>query len=302
MSFEEIDNGIVRIRVAARGAALCGFWHAGWARSVVLGTDPPEAMLDAHPYAGAVVGPVANRVTQGQVQIAGKHYAMPMNAPGACLHSGPDGLHARQWTLETRGASLTAQVTLADGACGLPGNRRFQASYALEKACLTVTLVAWSDADTLCNLALHPYFNLDGTADLARHRLAVGGAQVLETADGLPTGRKLPVQAVGLAQTLTAPHPGVDHNVCLTRAPAAVLTADAGPTLTIGTDAPGLQVYGGAGLPTVAGSLGAPIGPGAGLALEPQMWPDAPHHAAFPSILLRASQPWRQITTYHLDM
>ncbi|MEO0389716.1 MAG: galactose mutarotase, partial [Pseudomonadota bacterium] len=80
------------------------------------------------------------------------------------------------------------------------------------------------------------------------------------------------------------------------------LTADAGPTLTIGTDAPGLQVYGGAGLPTVAGSLGAPIGPGAGLALEPQMWPDAPRHAAFPSILLPANQPWRQITTYHLDM
>ena len=40
----------------------------------------------------------------------------------------------------------------------------------------------------------------------------------------------------------------------------------------------------------------ADLSPCAGIALEPQNWPDAPNHNDFPSIYLRAGEKYRQIT------
>ena len=34
------------------------------------------------------------------------------------------------------------------------------------------------------------------------------------------------------------------------------------------------------------------------LALEPQCWPDAPHHPGFPSIRLDPGQTYRQVTRW----
>ena len=56
--------------------------------------------------------------------------------------------------------------------------------------------------------------------------------------------------------------------------------------LDINSDAPGLQVF-----------AGKPVG----IALEPQHWPDAPHHDAFPSILLRPGQTYTQATCYRFS-
>ena len=38
----------------------------------------------------------------------------------------------------------------------------------------------------------------------------------------------------------------------------------------------------------------------AGIALEPQFWPDAPHHPGFPQITLRPGEVWKQVTSYRL--
>jgi aldose 1-epimerase len=45
-----------------------------------------------------------------------------------------------------------------------------------------------------------------------------------------------------------------------------------------------------------------PLQPFAGLALEPQNWPDAPNRSGFPSALLRAGEVYRQITRYRISM
>ena len=70
--------------------------------------------------------------------------------------------------------------------------------------------------------------------------------------------------------------------------------------LEIETTEPGLQVYDGAMLATApfAGHDGAPYGAHAGLALEPQGWPDAPNRPDFPSVLLRPGETYRQYTIY----
>jgi aldose 1-epimerase len=66
------------------------------------------------------------------------------------------------------------------------------------------------------------------------------------------------------------------------------------------TDAPGLQIYDAARLDTspAKGHQGIPYGRHAGIALEPQIWPDAPNHTNFPSITLRPGEPFRQSSRF----
>ena len=68
--------------------------------------------------------------------------------------------------------------------------------------------------------------------------------------------------------------------------------------ITVLSDYPGLQVYTGNGLRVTNGKAGRSYGPFAGIALEPQMLPDSPHHPNFPSTLLRPGVPYRHRVSY----
>lgn len=308
MDWFEIESPLLRARITARGAGLVGLWRAGWAPSLVLGTDDPAQLLSAHPFAGTVVGPIANRIGGARIRIGDETYDLPANVAPNTLHSGPDGLHARDWETRARGADhLTLEHTLADGACGLPGARKISAVYRVKGDRLTVTLSATSDADTAMNLALHPYWTMTGAPRLKGYRLWLAAERYLTMTDTLlPTGQSAPLKGLGLIPHQPVPIGEVplDHNICLSPAPrpgpmfAARLDAGAaGPRLHLYTTAPGLQIYDGRGLPSVAD-----IGPYAGLALEPQMWPDAPNHAAFPDITLKAGATWQQTTIYRIEL
>ncbi|RME65631.1 MAG: galactose-1-epimerase, partial [Alphaproteobacteria bacterium] len=48
----------------------------------------------------------------------------------------------------------------------------------------------------------------------------------------------------------------------------------------------------------VAGHWGGPYGAFAGLCLETQRFPDAPHHPHFPSAVLRPGEIYRHISEY----
>ncbi|MEX0311813.1 MAG: galactose mutarotase, partial [Tateyamaria sp.] len=67
--------------------------------------------------------------------------------------------------------------------------------------------------------------------------------------------------------------------------------------LRIASTEPGLQAYSGAFLPDLPA---ANIGPFAGIALEPQGWPDAVNHPEFPDVIVTPDHPYVQITTYTL--
>ena len=69
--------------------------------------------------------------------------------------------------------------------------------------------------------------------------------------------------------------------------------------MKIETTEPGLQVYGGAQLPVL---LDANVGPNAGIALEPQGWPNAMNEINFPLVLLRPASMYRQITRYCFEI
>lgn len=309
----EIANDHLRARLSPLGAGLVGLWHGAVTRSLVLG------YADGTPagYMGALVGPVANRIGGAAVTIDGIRWQMQANEGTTCLHSGDDGLHSRLWTVSERNTTAaTFALTLAHGACGLPGLRRITARYALQGSALRLDIAATTDRDTVMNIAPHPYWNLAGSGTIKTHSLKVFGDSYLPVdAAKLPTGALAPVSDLGVsaqaAKLLSQTKP-LDHNVCLdislgdkrdTPHPAACLTGPNGLQLTISTTEPGLQVYDGAGLPDQpdAAVLGASIGAFAGIALEPQGWPDAPHHDSFPSIALQTGNNYRQTTIYTLN-
>ncbi len=70
--------------------------------------------------------------------------------------------------------------------------------------------------------------------------------------------------------------------------------------MEIATTEPGLQIFDAA--PINTGSLATlhnrTYRAHCGLAIEPQSWPDAPHHAHFPNIVLHPGEPWHQTTTF----
>lgn len=266
--------------------------------NLVLDADPVAAPAWAAAYGGVIVGPVANRVAQAAVELAGQTHLMDANEGPNCLHSGPDGMHAQTWAVDAQGPdSLTLTTLLPDGACGLPGARRIEAQFRLEGTTLHLDLAATSDRTTLMALAHHPYWDLGGPPTLtctATHYLPVDDALI-------PTGAVTPVAGTDFdfGQPAYLP-PQIDHNLCWLaprghETPMAILS---GPnaTMTIFSDQPGLQVYAGAGLPDLPG-----MGPFAGCALEPQTWPNAARMPDFPSPLLHPHTAYHQCVRYQFS-
>jgi aldose 1-epimerase len=310
-----LSSDYLRVDILPTGASLTGVYLPDLPRNLVLGFDPATRATEVPIYAGAIVGPVANRVRVGCVTIRGQRYQMVLNEGGrTALHSGPQGLHARTWEIVEQTDSLvTLRCDLPDGACGLPGNRRIEATYTAEGARLRLDIRATTDQPTPMNIAAHPYWNLDGQPDLSQHSLSIRTERYTPTTgDNLPTGQINPVAGTvfdfrqGATIPLTA---DLDINYCRSVAmqaeptSAATLTGGDGTTLHIATNTPGLQVYNGAHLPFMPNALsnGRDLLPYGAIALEPQHWPDAPHHAHFPQITLWPGQTYHQITTYTLS-
>ena len=300
--------------ILPRGATLAGLWLDGIPRSLVLGFAGPRGYAACPVYAGAVVGPVANRIAGATVAINGHQHHMQPNDGANALHSGDAGCHLRDWQIADKSDThATLRLNLADGDTGLPGRRRIEARYELTGTALDLHLTALSDRDTVMNLAHHPYWSLDGLPDVGAHSLRVAAETYLPTdAETLPTGEIAPVAGTDYDFRTPRRLPVdrcLDANLCLSTrprralTPVATLKGSTGITLQIDTTEPGLQLYNGCALPEsdVAMLPGQNMAPFAGVALEPQGWPDAPRHAAFPQISLHSGALYHQHTRYRLS-
>ena len=311
----EIVSKSLKAHIIPYGATLAGLWHRDAPYSLVLGSTDAAAYKGALEYFGAIIGPVANRVARAEINVSGTHWEMERNEGANCLHSGSDGTHGREWRISKRSAdSVTLKLDLKHGTSGLPGNRILTARYQVtDNGTLHLYLEAQSDADTVMNMAHHPYWNLDAQPTIRKHKLSVQAQHYLPVdAQLLPTGQVKPV--VGTEYDFLSPRPvpkhlALDNNFCLSdnrrRAPelAAILTGSSGMTLRIETTEPGLQVYSGSGISPCSWPLNddRTIGPRAGIALEPQGWPDAPNQPHFPQIWLNAKEMYFQETSYCLS-
>ena len=311
----EISSEALRVQVLPLGATLSGVRLAGKSRNLVLGFADPDDHARIAGFAGHLAGPVANRVRGGLVPIDGQTYQMPLNeAERTTLHSGPEGIHQHLWEVtENTPQLVTLRCALPDGCNGLPGNRIIHARYEVTQSTLRLILSATSDQPTPMNIAAHPYWNLDGHADISAHQLEVAAPHYLPTdPQNLPTGKIAPVKNTPfdfLASRPVPMDPTLDLNFCLSDQMrtqphhAATLRGQDGTTLRIATTCPGLQVYAGAHLPDLPVTMAdcPAIAPYSGIALEPQHWPDAPHHTHFPQITLRPGETYHQITDFELS-
>ena len=281
----DLHNDRLRVRILTLGAILNDLRLDGSAHSLAVGFDTLAPYAGDRLYCGAVVGPVANRLGGAQADIDGTRWTFAANEGGNLLHSGPAGLHARIWDVVAQAPdSLTLRCDVAHMDDGFPGNRRFDAIYQLRDAALTLTLRSQTDRPTLANLAPHGYWNLTGGRDLAGHLLQVAADHVTLTGPGkIPAGAPGPVTGgFDLRGGRTLVDSQLDHNFCLGPArvplrPVASLRAGR-VVMTLATTEPGLQVY--------DGHMQADQ-PHFGVAMESQVWPDAPNQPGYPSILLR---------------
>lgn len=301
-----LAGGGLSAKLLTMGAALQDLRLDGHPHPLVLGYSNPQDYVANPNYFGAIVGRFANRIRGGRARIGGRNVQLDQNtADGHLLHGGRSGTGHQNWTvLDHAAEAATFGIRLPDGHMGFPGQLEARVTYRLQPgAGLEIAITASSTATTLCSFAHHSYFNLDGAATIAGHELRVlADAYLPIDPTGLPLG--VPEAVSGTRFDLRRPRPLMggavyDHNFCLPPAPEMKATAllRAGRLeLELQTNAPGLQVYTGDGIAPGGpdGLRARPSGKRAGIALEPQIWPDAPNQPDFPAAELRPGETYRQ--------
>lgn len=299
-----LSNADLTVSVLTLGAVLQSVRLAGVGFDLTLGSDQVADYQGAMVYYGSLIAPVVNRLTGARAMIDGVAAQFEANFLGEhILHSGAAGAQNQVWALDhATDDRVQLSLALPDGAGGFPGNRHVTARFALEGATLRLDVSVISDKTTLWNTANHSYWNLDGTATFDGHLLQILADSYLPTdAAFLPTGEIRAVAGTDMdfrTPRPVAPHaPDLDNNFCLGRGqtalrPVLVLTGAKGVTMTISTTEAGIQLYD-------HRHHQPKCAPYAGLAIEAQNWPDAPHNPAFPDITLSAGQNLTQTTSWH---
>ncbi len=280
----QLEDGDLAVEIWPLGARLNGVWFQG-SGNLVLGSGNREEALTDKKYNGAVVGPVANRIAGGTAEIEGVVCEFEKNeSERTTLHSGSTGVHARDWKVGYRDeAHLILTLDLEDGEGGFPGKRGLVADYRLRDHSLIVSFEAGTNAPTWINLALHPYWSLGETRDALSLQVTADRYTPVDDLK-IPTGELASVTGTIFdIRKPQNPSSDIDHNFILSGSQPAVTLSSKRLRLDIETDAPGIQIY---------------TGKEGGIAIEPQHFPDAMHHAAFPSIELRPGETYRQISTY----
>jgi aldose 1-epimerase len=206
-----------------------------------------------------------------------------------------------------------------DGEEGYPGNMQVQAVLTIHNNKLIITLRAISDADTLCNLTMHTYFNLNGgSKDVLDHSLQLDSlrhglvdANVLCTGQfreviGTPLDFRMPApvrQGVDKSDQQVELANGIDHHFVLeSDKDQLVLTdPDSGRSVTVSTTFPGMQLYSGNYIGKCEGLDGCTYDANWGLAIEPQYLPDSIHNQQHPDALLKANELFEEKIVYTFD-
>ncbi len=303
-----IGAGGLTASILTLGAALRGVWLAGVPHSLTIGSDDLSLYEGPLRHHGTLIGPVVNRITGARAEIAGTpHHFVADPGDDLILHSGPAGTHRKVWKLVDRSAShATMSLDLPDGEGGFPGNRQVRVSYSvLPLATLRMEVTVTTDRETLISFANHSYWNLDGSDCWFGHTLRLAADRYLpSTPVFTPTGEIASV--AGTAYDFRRPRvvardtPPLDTCFCLADTRRVLtevleLTGQSGVRLRVATTEPGVQLYDGRG----AGAPGHPDYQG--LAIEPQLWPDAPGRAGFPSVELSPGKTYAPVTEWRFE-
>jgi aldose 1-epimerase len=297
---------------------------------VTLGYRDFAGYLGDASFFGSLVGRYANRIAKGRFTLDGKTYTLAVNNGPNALHGGPTGFQKRVWAAKvvrgSDGDALELTYVSKDGEEGYPGTLTATVVYSLRAdGGLWIDYAATTDAPTIVNLTNHAYFNLagEGEGTILGHVMQIeADAYTPVDATLIPTGERRPVEGtpfdfrkpVAIGARIEAADDqlkaggGYDHNYVLRGKagelhPAArVVEPKSGRVLEVLTTEPGVQFYSGNFLDgSVIGKSGKRYVKRGGFCLEAQHFPDSPNQPAFPPVVLRPGQTYRQTTVYRFS-
>ncbi|KAM5165456.1 galactose mutarotase [Mantella aurantiaca] len=283
---------------------------------IVLGFDDLEGYVDRHPYFGAVVGRVANRIAKGRFTVDGKDYVLPINNGPNSIHGGLKGFDKVLWTPEIVENGVQFSYTSGDGEEGYPGELKVLVTCTLVGNELAVNYRAETSKTTPVNLTNHSYFNLagQGSESIYDHEISINAEHYLPVDDTMiPTGDIKPVEGTNFdlrkpvnigSQIATLQEIGFDHNFCLKESQkqqtcARVHHKPSGRVVRVRTTQPGVQFYTANFLDgSLKGKGGAVYPKHSAFCLETQAWPDAVNKSQFPNVLLQCGEEYNQTTWF----
>ena len=322
-----LKNGQITVKVMTYGAIITEIDtpdRNGKEGDVVLGFDSLEGYLGKHPYFGATVGRVANRIAKGKFTLNGQEYTLAVNDGPNTLHGGLKGFDKVIWKAEPisrpDGPSIKLTRRSPDGEEGYPGNLDVSVQFTVtEQNELKIEYTATTDKATPINLSNHSYFNLAGrtTEPVLGHELMLAADHYTPVDETLmPTGEIAPVAGTPLDFTkptdigarikeLKGEPTGYDHNFVLNSGGKSLALAvrvyepKTGRVMELSTTEPGVQFYTGNFLDgTITGKDGIAYRQHHAFCLEAQHYPDSIHHANFPSAVLEPGKTYTQTTVY----
>ena len=285
---------------------------------VVLGFERLDGYLKGHPYFGAIVGRVANRIRNAEFTLEGRRYPLAANDGPHHLHGGRRGWDKVLWNARAfdtaEGPALELTYVSNDGEEGYPGTVTARTVYTLTNDNeLRVEMEATTDAATLVNPAHHSYWNLRGhdSGTILDHELTLYADRYTPGAPMVPDGRIEPVEGTPFDFTTAKPIGrdlqqaggtpiGFDHNFVVSGEPerlrpvARVEDPASGRVMILHADRPGVQFYTGNFLDGSTSGKGATYVQYAGFCLETQAFPNAINIPAWQDqVILRPGQTYR---------
>lgn len=300
------------VKIINYGARIVS-WNFGGI-NVILGYDNLADYEKDTAYKGAIVGRCANRIGNATFMLNGKKYELDKNNGNNHLHGGFSGFESKIWEAEILTEnSLKLSLFSPDGEGGYPANLKVEVIYTFtDNNELEISYQATADADTICNLTNHSYFNLNGEGDILAHSLQIfADNYTWANEESIPDGRILTVQNTPLDfrelrkigerinddfDQLNYAN-GYDHNYCINdydgslKKAATVIADKTGIKLSVYTTSVGMHFY--------AGNFLEPAR--SGFALETQFFPDAINKANFLSPILKVGEIFKAKTVYALN-
>ena len=330
VSLYTLKAGDLTMQVTNFGARVVTLWTPdknGSYEDIVLGYNNIDNYVNnpGERFLGAVVGPYANRIAGGTYTIGEETYNFPQNNNGQTLHGGLKGLDMVVWDVDNVTENqIVLSYLCPDGQDGMPGNRQITMIYTLTPENeFRVDYVAQTDKATHVNISHHSFFNLkgEGNGTINDHVLYINASKTTPVdAVLIPTGEIVDVtgtpfdfrepkaigQDVNVENEQLKNGAGYDHNWVLDRKTASDLELAAsvyepasGRYMEVWTDQPALQFYGGNFFDgTTTGKYGKTLNYRESIALETQKYPDTPHHAHFPSTLLKPGEQYTHVCVY----
>ena len=326
------SNGI-KVQITNYGAKIVSAFvpdRNGKFENVVLGYTSLDHYLKGHPYLGATIGRVTNRIGNAKFEMDGHVYHLAKNHGEHHIHGGFVGFDSLHWEVTENKVneeipSVEFQIISPDGEQGYPGNITVKVRYSLlNDNSLKVDYTAITDKPTIVNMTNHAYFNLnhDSSENIYKHKAKFLASSYLEAdINSIPSGRTLKVdstpldfrQAKEIGLEINNPvEPilrigGYDQFLILDNYQKGEMNLMAeieepvsGRILQVLSTLPGMQFYSSNFLDTIFPMNNGKVSPSkhSSFCIEPSYFPDAPNHPEFQSIRLNVDESYNETIVY----